>query len=613
VPTTTLSPAPSPARDERAVAAPDRGSRRGGPPGAAGRDTDGFHGSAGHRRGAAILGSRLLPVAVVAVPMVVLVVSQLRQAGVAGPAISDYGVLELGTAAAGRGEQFLGPYSRYGWNHPGPFLFYWNTPFWAATGRHLGGLTLAAAVLNTLTLSGVVAVAGRVGGRVAAWCAAGGVLIFLARYDIERMREAWNPTLTVAMTALTIALSVAVAAGRRRALPVLALAASAAVQIHAGTGPTVVAVVAVAVAVAVVADRRCLRPWARPALLTVAVVGSLWALPAVEQFGGGRDDVGDGNVTELVSFFAASESPVQPRTDVLHAVGKLVAAQDPHLSFHAGPASGVIASVPTPNTAEVAGVWGLVAVLLVGLGVAIATRSRALGAWAALPLVALAAAVVSARAVDGEFYLYLVAFVSGTALTAWIAAAVVVVDIAGRARRASARRRGRAVAAVPTTDDRPSPLNPVLAAIVAVAAGAGVAASIAPAESTDPYAERMRSTAAAGLLPDLRDTIAAAGADVVLLRIAGPGMWTVAAPIADELEDEGLDVRVDAEWTFMFGEHRRAAGDEDLVVSVLDSADTAILGDLPVIDEAGGVTLAVGGSVVAESSATVGDGAPASG
>ncbi len=561
------------------------------------------------QRGAAVLGSRWLPVAVVAVPMVVLVVSQLRQAGVAGATVSDYGLLELGTAAASRGEQLLGPYSRYGWNHPGPFLFYWNTPFWAATGRQLGGLTLAAAVLNTVTLTGLVAVAGRVGGRVAAWCAAAGVLLLLARYDIERMREAWNPTLTVTTTALTVALAIAVAAGRRWALPVLALAASATVQIHLGTLPTVVTVVGGGLVLAGVADRRRLRRWARPALVAVGVSIALWALPAIEQLGGdGR--VADGNVTELATYFADGESVGQSAGDSIQAVTKLVAAQDPFLSVYAGPAGGSFPSLPELSTGDVVGVSVLVGVLLLGLGVAVAARSRVLAAWSALPLVALVAAVVSARQVDDSLYLYLVAFTTGTALTAWVAAAVIVVDVAGRARRAVARRRGRDAALAPVAGAAPAPPHPVLAALVAVIAGIGVAAAVEAAQTTDPYAERMQSAAAVELRPALLGAIADAEADVVLLRIASHDMWGVAAPLADTLEDDGIDVRVDPQWTFMFGQHNVADGDEDLVVSLVVTTDTDILVGLPVIDEEAGITLAVGGTVVAGNATADGTGPP---
>ena len=45
----------------------------------------------------------------------------------ASPA-SDFALLELSTDEALRGTQLLGPYSRFGWRHPGPAYFYLQAP-----------------------------------------------------------------------------------------------------------------------------------------------------------------------------------------------------------------------------------------------------------------------------------------------------------------------------------------------------------------------------------------------------------------------------------------------------------------------------------------------------
>ncbi len=37
----------------------------------------------------------------------------------------DPALLELGVRAVGRHAVLVGPYSRFGWNHPGPLYLYW--------------------------------------------------------------------------------------------------------------------------------------------------------------------------------------------------------------------------------------------------------------------------------------------------------------------------------------------------------------------------------------------------------------------------------------------------------------------------------------------------------
>ncbi len=42
-------------------------------------------------------------------------------------------MIELYTIHATHAAQFLGPYSQYGWHHPGPMLFYLLAPFYVVT------------------------------------------------------------------------------------------------------------------------------------------------------------------------------------------------------------------------------------------------------------------------------------------------------------------------------------------------------------------------------------------------------------------------------------------------------------------------------------------------
>src|SRR5687767_12684786 len=65
----------------------------------------------------------------------------------ASPA-SDFALLELSTGEALRGAQLLGPYSRFGWRHPGPTYFYLQAPLYAAFGASSASLPVSTLVFN---------------------------------------------------------------------------------------------------------------------------------------------------------------------------------------------------------------------------------------------------------------------------------------------------------------------------------------------------------------------------------------------------------------------------------------------------------------------------------
>jgi len=64
----------------------------------------------------------------------------------------DVAVIELVTGAATRQFVALGPYSQYGWHHPGPLMFYALAPFAVLFGFKSIGLSIGAAVINLLAL-----------------------------------------------------------------------------------------------------------------------------------------------------------------------------------------------------------------------------------------------------------------------------------------------------------------------------------------------------------------------------------------------------------------------------------------------------------------------------
>ena len=157
---------------------------------------------------------------------------------------SDPALVELATRDAGRGRQLLGPYSRFGFHHPGPAMFYLLLPGYLAGGRTHGGLLLGALALNLLGLVGAGWAARRLGDRRLALALLALVPFLVARLGPAGLSSAWNPNLVVVAFVATVVAGAAVALGATTLLPVLVVAGSLAAQSHlALVGPVATVVV----------------------------------------------------------------------------------------------------------------------------------------------------------------------------------------------------------------------------------------------------------------------------------------------------------------------------------------------------------------------------------
>lgn len=76
------------------------------------------------------------------------------------PAVGDAALLELGTRHALSLEQWLGPYSRHRWHHPGPLYFYLLSPAYLLGGQTASSLHAGVAVFNLALLLALVRAAG---------------------------------------------------------------------------------------------------------------------------------------------------------------------------------------------------------------------------------------------------------------------------------------------------------------------------------------------------------------------------------------------------------------------------------------------------------------------
>jgi hypothetical protein len=259
-------------------------------------------------------GASWLPIAVSLLPFAVGMVVLVAVIGGDYHPAHDIAQIELRVRDVGRYEVSLGPYSRDGWYHPGPAMFYLLAVPYRLLGSSSVGLGVGALAINGAAVAGMAVVARRRGGTplllITLVCC--GLLVRSLGQDF--LRDPWNPSLPVLSFGLVLFLAWSMTCGDVWALPVGAAVASFVVQTHIGylalALPLVVwgAVWLVGLAIRrpeVVARRRL--AWS--GLVTVGVLAVLWVLPVVQQVSNEP-----GNLGEAWEYFRLTD-------DIAHTLG----------------------------------------------------------------------------------------------------------------------------------------------------------------------------------------------------------------------------------------------------------------------------------------------------
>ena len=496
-----------------------------------------------------LLPSGTLAVLLAALPFALAALALLlsgRSIDLAG----DQALIGLDTGDAAEFSQLLGPYSRYGWTHPGPLWFYLLAGPYVLLGRT--GSALSAAVLLGQALAAAALVAA-VAGRRPPWrmpLAALVVVVYLLRVPTESFIALWNPAVLALPLAALILLAARAAAGSLPALAGAAFAGTFLVQTHLGTAPVVASVALVLVAIISVRLSRWARHGSRDhatfpvrahsragavvAVTAIAATVVAWVPPVLQQLRGDGSG-GPGNIRLLVEFFTDPGGGALTLREGLTVICRLIA-----VPITGAPPPGELVAAPLTGDAQ------QVAYVFVGCCFALviagwATRAVQ-GAWTGLLCaVALLAAAQAVTAVRGPVYTYLLEWSFALPL----ALAVGWCDVLARLalprligpRQDIAWRVGWGLVTV--------------AAVVSMLAG--IRAARAPTQSDSPGAASL----AAAMEPVVRaDLPARIGPDLVL-DINRDGDWPLAAGLALWLrEDAGREVLVPARLTGMFGADR---------------------------------------------------------
>ena len=432
----------------------------------------------------------------------------------------DAATLELRTLYAAHARQLLGPYSPFQWSHPGPAFFYLALPVYEAFHERGPALNLFMCLANAIAAITVVLLARRLRGDSFAWLVAA-LLAIVELVAMPFLQTAeWNPVAPIFALIVLSFLTAALACGVITMLPAFAFIASAIVQTFVGYLPEVAALCAVAAVGGLwrFAWHRELRRapqrsdwWIGGA--TAAVLAAAWSLPLYESA-----TRRPGNLRLLLDFFSAPHVAEHSWAVVFTTVCEGLSVVPTAVAHSLGIA------VPAPGPVAAALITLVEVELLVGaLFDARRRRDATLGAFAAIALAEMVAAVVALRTTRGTILPNLVLWIAVPGLM------VVVTGAAWLTRNHGWMRR------------------------VAGAAGAIalVLAFLAPVPRGPVFHDRDDATEQ--LARDVEAALAARQIVRPVVRLASDDVWPTAAAIVLRLSKQQVPFFVDRAWAFMFG------------------------------------------------------------
>ena len=438
---------------------------------------------------------------------VVGVVARVAAPG-SGSLRGDQALIGLAVRSVGDHAVLLGPYSRFGWRHPGPLLLYLLAVPDRLLGDRTSSLVIGVALINLAAAIGVIIVCVRRSGPwLGAWAA---IVVGVSAAALgPALFEVWNPDAVVLPFTAVVVLAWALACRDVWALPWLVVAATFCIQTHVGLAPGALAACVAGIVMFRVHGRRIQvdpaeRTRLRRAFVVAAVLGFvLWLPPLIEQL-----TAAPGNLALLTRFFA-DHGPQHSLVDGVRTTASQVAMQ-------------VWEVVGGTSAWEDVAVG--VAVVAFASAVVMTVRTRSVEVAVLLGIVALelVVAVSSVTRIVGPIESYLVQWISSVGLVMWIAVGAAVIELVRRSTRS--RPRWQTVGT-----------GVLLLAIALATAVSASAAALPPAGSySEPSQERIVD-AVARRAGDRRDVVLALGDGTTWVPLAGAAL---------ELERRGFDVHV---------------------------------------------------------------------
>jgi hypothetical protein len=455
------------------------------------------------------------------------------------------GALRVGDVG-GAHTPLVGAWSRWGWAHPGPLMFWALAPFTWIVGND--GLVIGVATIASSSAAAAVVLVHRLAGSLRSGLLALALALSMLAMGVEQSVDPWNPYVAFFPFVLFVVLVWAVTCGRRWSLPWAAAVGSFCVQCHVGYAPLVGGLGLLALVWAMWPDGGPGADGRRRVQVVLATFVALllcWLPALVEQ---ATND--PGNLSAILDY--ATEPG-----DAVAGWGSAWEIANVQLGLP-GPWSGA-GEVDVVNDARGTAVpWTAAIVVAVAAMAVLAVRGRRreeLG-WAAVSLVAIGLGLLSTARLTGQLGPYLLRWW-------WAVSLFALVGLVGAAVDAVLRRIGRGTA---STVERP-----VVLAVSAAAALIGVAAVATAIAGNATLPNDGMSVA----LDELQEpTVDALDPDrSYLVRADDPRDWGAAGPgMLLLLEQAGFDVSAppDEHAELQYGEWRLAEDDEvDGVVHVV--------------------------------------------
>lgn len=359
----------------------------------------------------------------------------------------DYAGLELAIRSVPTGRVLLGPYSRFGFSHPGPLYFYLAAPVYALAGGATTGLFAAATAVNAAAAMTIGAATRVLTTRAHAVAAVVVVHAWLAAFGDVCVLP-WNPLVVVLPLTCFLVLAAFVSRGWTVVAPLSVVFGVLVAETHLATVPTVLGASALAIASLWLRVRRAggqTGAQRRHLRISEALLFLTTAPPLVEQV-----IAPEGNLGKIVKFFATQREPMKPFATALRDWVLATAWLPDRILSNAVPNDGwepaVMGSGPMPLTITRTATSILVVFLAAATAAAFAAWRRRDDAGLALlqtGALSSALAVFALRAIIGVDYSYLVFWTTAATTTVWMAALAAATTYASealvRARGALAR------------------------------------------------------------------------------------------------------------------------------------------------------------------------------
>jgi hypothetical protein len=461
--------------------------------------------------------------------------------------IGDGALIESYSLLATQGKLLLGPYSRFGWHHPGPLYFWMAAPLYALAGFKSAGLQIAVQCVNLSAMIVIAWIAARFASPqlIGALLAATGLYCWRAR---EIVVSLWNPHVPILPAAALIATAAAIAAGEVTLIPLAAVLASFIAQTHVALLPYAAVLSLLAMAVTLTTSRVGRGVWIEPKTrrllhLTAWLLVILWSGPLAEQMAHSP-----GNLTRLWNFFREATPTHGPTEAFVAWADNIAGVFLGGFRFNGG-------GPFRPSTAS----WPLVyapfvTVLLVpSILLFIARKQRFDAMFAGMTLVGVLTGFWSITRVVDLIPAYGIVWMSATGALAagTVAAAAITYFIRGR-----------------TLTVRPA------WAVNGVCIGFAIVyfAIVSPL-STSRFGRLSREERQVkAFSEDLLAYLAASGIQRPLFRI-GPDMWAMTTGIGLQMQLADHDFAVEKQALFLFTDQFAPNGTEDALVTISPRPD----------------------------------------